>query len=140
MKTKLVPANLKTAKEAFRRMLDGEVFHHDREIKYYYGDDGFERFNYKYRHMNSKGVCTIDVIDDETGFEKWSVEQPATWQDDLSIDNPVLCWVSDTGMENNNTAAALVTDQAEDGRYFTATGIIWKYATPILPSECYDHD
>ena len=72
-----------------------------------------------------------------------SICKPApTWEDDVSDDNPVLCWVSnepipESGGDPFNRGTDYVFKIAKEGYYMAMRGYRWNYARPISPNECW---
>ena len=65
-----------------------------------------------------------------------------TWEDDVSDDNPVLCWVSnepipESGGEPFNRGTDHVFVITKEGYYMGSRGHRWKYARPISPDEIW---
>ena len=60
-----------------------------------------------------------------------------SWKDEVSEENLIPCWVSDKNPENR-TIIALIThiNPEKDSIYVAWSGVAWRYATPVLPSEC----
>lgn len=71
-----------------------------------------------------------------------SICKPApNWEDDVSDDNPILCWVSEEPIpESNCTPFIRGTDYVfkvtEEG-YMAMRGYRWKYARPVSPDEIW---
>ena len=63
-----------------------------------------------------------------------------SWEDEVSEDNPVLCWISNKAKGENMIARNIVYIGKEDGCYYTEKWYAFKYATPVLPTECRSID
>ena len=85
----------------------------------------------------SNGTCQDDLVE----YLKTICKPEPSWEDDLSDDNPVLCWVSEIPLpEADCTLLSRVVDRVsgidEEG-YMVISGFHWKYARPISPDECW---
>tara|TARA_R110000851_G_scaffold187318_1_gene337180 strand:+ start:66003 stop:66503 length:501 start_codon:yes stop_codon:yes gene_type:complete len=134
MKTKLVPANLKTGAEAYSRMLQGEKFKSGNHTIYYNAEFG----KFLGQGYDSKPPYSITHISDFDASRMQSHE-PITWQDEVSEENPVLCWVSDdSDIEKTNAEWVFdVSTKIGTMYYESFSGSTFVYATPVSPSECY---
>ena len=60
------------------------------------------------------------------------------WSDDVSKDNPILCWVSDSPLPKSDgkpySGVADYVTVLHNGAYMSARGISWYYARPISPN------
>ena len=60
------------------------------------------------------------------------------WSDDVSKDNPILCWVSDSPLPKSDgkpySGVADYVTVLHNGAYMSARGISWSYARPISPN------
>ena len=75
------------------------------------------------------------------------VEPAPTWTDEVSEDNPVLCWVSNDDPEERKNAQLVVRLSYSQGYscYKTKLNVplsqshnfSFMYATPVKPEECY---
>ena len=85
----------------------------------------------------SNGTCQDDLVE---YLESICKSEPS-WGDDLSDDNPVLCWVSnepipESGGEPFKREIDYVFEIMKGG-YIVSSGHCWKYARPISPDECW---
>ena len=126
MKTKLVPANL-TVETFIQRTMAGEVFYFD-AAKFHYDGTKSEPFR-------------LDNVPLQASWEAVPIlctREPITWQDKVSEDSPMLCWVSDNN-SSDKVRTDFITGVDSKGFYDTPDGF-WKYATPVKPSECWGFD
>ena len=86
----------------------------------------------------SNGTCQDDLVE---YLESICKSEPS-WGDDLSDDNPVLCWVSnepipESGGKPFNRGTDHVFVITKEGYYMGSRGHRWKYARPIAPNEIW---
>ena len=124
---KYVPANL-TVDTFIDRVRAGEVFYGDSTNgKFYYDNDKSNPFRYD----------EMDLIGNWDLIPTLTIRVETTWEDEVSEENPILCWVSDTSTEEK--LHAVWVDYACLGQKFPyrgLKGLVYKYATPVLPTEC----
>ena len=72
-----------------------------------------------------------------------SICKPApSWKDDVSGESPVLCYVGDSLSDMEEKAqVAIITGTQEPRRqdhpYSSIDGLLWAYATPVPPNDCW---
>ena len=116
-----------TIREKIERLMDKEVF---------YNEDGC----LEYLFSEENGF----IID--SGLSAGSLDisidfyTPETWEDEVSPDNPVLCWISDDNTEDRSSALHIIAVTESGYRYLCSSGHQWKYATPVQPKECYGYE
>jgi hypothetical protein len=134
MKAKFVPANL-TVETFIQRTMAGEVFYkkNDMTVSIYYDDQSGGTNPFKVSVGNSKS----QDFNNWNGVSSFNTKQEITWKDEVSEENPIPCWVSDTGSEKRSFISPICNIKPEQScQYIAKVGTIWKYATPVLPSEC----
>ena len=132
MKTKLVPANL-TVETFIQRVMTGESFYTKKGSRAYYHTTHDSHAPFRYQ-VTSQHCHVFDVwhLIPEL-LEKVEV----SWKDEVSEENPILCWVSDRDSEKRKMIAFIVHINPENHyAYVTTDGDHWMYATPVLRSEC----
>ena len=126
-KYKYVPANL-TVDTFIDRVRAGEVFYDGQQRKYHYDNNCSNPFrcNENVLRVMWKNVGKLCVRELET-----------TWQDELSEEGPVICWVSNKD-SIEKTELRVITDYDTQYNFpFVSTqGDQFPYATPVLPTEC----
>lgn len=119
----LVNAGIKSAKEMYTRLLDGEVFYFDDE-KYIFED------GYFYTRYKEGGVDPyVNMLEKFTEFQ---VKKP--WYEFASEENPILCKVWNTDPDDFKYDHV----EGKDALSFLSkcNGHV-RYATPVKPSECF---
>lgn len=56
------------------------------------------------------------------------------WYDEVSVDNPILCWVTDRECDTKIGVYIITYRECE---FKDMGGICWTYAEPVKPEECY---
>lgn len=127
MKIKLVPANL-TVETFIQRTMLGEVFYF-KNIKCFY---------------DKSKTCPFRVDNDQMHEGDWDcvsvlcTREPVTWEDEVSEDNPVLCWVRDeSSIQSMQVKKVIRIDRPPPHIYDCSDGTYYDYATPVQPSDCW---
>ena len=63
-----------------------------------------------------------------------------TWEDEVSKENPVLCWVSNRSKREKQHARNILFISNDDCFCYNAKKYAFKYATPVLPTDCRNID
>ena len=82
----------------------------------------------------------VNRVELEEYLESLCKPEPS-WEDDVSKDNPILCWVSDiplpkSGGKTYSGVPDYVTGLSERG-YMSVNGCYWKHARPISPNDIW---
>lgn len=136
---KLVNANLKTAKEAILRMVDGgEVFYSSKGVDIWFCGTR-DRF-----YCSSGGMIAPCSWVDSDDVTTWQIEDPEAWTDDISHDSPALCWVSDTHSSpipfESSVKVVVSFRKNKVLPFLTEIGVSWKYAIPVKPEDLFSGD
>ena len=123
-----VNAGIKSTKEMYTRLLEGEVFYFEDER--YVFEDG-----YFYTRYKEGGVDPyINLLEK---YEHFQVKKP--WYEFASEGNPILCkvWDNDSEGEKYQVQFDLISgfDIDEQECYIGEDGCSWMNATPVKPSE-----
>lgn len=90
------------------------------------------------------------LIEDGTEFEPiikyWKhfaeVTKQVSWEDEVSPNNPIPCWVSDEndGLKNRLDLIFSINKEAGGGFIFDGNQSKWKFAKRVKPSECWGYE
>ena len=123
---KYVPANL-TVDTFIDRVRAGEVFYTEDNEPVYYDTD----WNNPFRYDDAPILWGWDRI------PYLSIRVETTWQDELSEEGPVICWVSNKdSIEKTELRAITDYDTQYNFPFVSTQGDQFPYATPVLPNEC----
>lgn len=112
----------KDKSEMITRLVAGEVFCNLIGLRLEFSEDGNFRFGDSLLPINACGIYG------------WYTKP--RWDDNLSEENPVLCWISDISPQKRSYAA-FVTDKNKITDKYKSDGTYWVYATPVKPDECW---
>lgn len=118
-------AGIKSKAEAAQRLINGEVFYCE-GCRVFFDPKQEQPFRYDYAPLNGLWSSYAD----------W--ETQSDWRDEVSEENPVLCWVSDSA-EGGKAAVALVEEYNASKLYSykETCDEWWKFATPVKPEDCW---
>lgn len=131
-KYKHVPANL-TVDTFIDRVRAGEVFYDKSLDKYHYDNSCNNPFRLGFR-------LGLESLSSNWAFiAELTTRVETTWEDEVSEENPILCWASNES-KHKSKLASLITGIDVDGEYIDSRGNFYTCATPVLPSECRSID
>ena len=127
-KTKFVKANIKNIKEAFTRLMDGEVFYSRAgHSKIYFDASCTEPFRFDTDPMRSP-----------QSYPTWLTKKEVEWYEDIP-EKGVLCWCYDENSKDRYISVVSTYSKGRPYPFVEEDGSHWKHATPIKKGELDDY-
>ena len=127
MKDHRLVAQKLTIAEFITRLMAGEQFTTMFDTNYFYDDTQINPFRKGTQEMVEADWYMVPKL------YQWT---KIVWEDNVSQDTPVLCWISDCDKDEQRVAQMVnAYDPSREFQYSTH-GVAYRFATPVDPSIC----